>query len=89
MTPNSPANGDAVTSPDGLTVLYTCNKGFTLDGVREQYCTEDGTEWSAAAPTCGMTIKNLLLINISTMSTSYQHLSFQVSTEVGWTRSNT
>ncbi len=44
-----PANGRVLI--DGLTVTYTCNPGYTLNGSVTRTCEDDGT-WSLTAPTC-------------------------------------
>ena len=44
-----PANGRILF--DGLTVTYTCNPGYTLNGPMTRICRDDKT-WSLTAPTC-------------------------------------
>ena len=44
-----PANGRLLF--DGLTVTYTCNTGYTLNGSITRTCGENRT-WSSTTPTC-------------------------------------
>ena len=44
-----PSNGRVLF--DGLTVTYTCNPGYTLNGPITRTCGDNGT-WSLTAPTC-------------------------------------
>ena len=44
-----PANGRI--SFDGLTVTYTCNTNYTLNGPITRTCGDNG-KWSLTAPTC-------------------------------------
>ncbi len=45
----NPVNGRV--SFDSLTVTYTCNTGYTLNGPMTRTCGENGT-WSSTAPIC-------------------------------------
>lgn len=50
----SPSDGNVsmVTNGTHTTAIYTCGVGFTLEGVVEPACQEDGS-WSTSPPTCG------------------------------------
>ena len=37
----------------GHAAQYTCDLGFTLDGVSERHCGTDGSGWSDSDPVCG------------------------------------
>lgn len=47
-------HGDALVSTDGATtaVLFTCDVGYTMDGLDTYTCLTDGT-WASPQPTCG------------------------------------
>ncbi|XP_055973137.1 sushi, von Willebrand factor type A, EGF and pentraxin domain-containing protein 1 [Sorex fumeus] len=47
--PNGKADVENTTS--GPIVAYSCNRGYSLEGVPEAYCTENGT-WSHPVPLC-------------------------------------
>ncbi|KAH3840535.1 hypothetical protein DPMN_113985, partial [Dreissena polymorpha] len=46
------ANGTMTTSPDGRTMTYTCNMGYSLAGPNSRLCTTNGTGWSGSQPSC-------------------------------------
>ena len=59
-TPKCPANaicrtqsGGATASeyPNGTLIIYTCNKGYELDGYPSIQCLDDGL-WTATPPQC-------------------------------------
>ena len=45
-----PVNGDVYS--DGLTAIYSCRTGFTMEGVEKRYCGTDGSGWNETEPTC-------------------------------------
>ena len=49
----APSNGDVMVSTTefGSTVTYSCNDGYTLEGVTTRTCLASGS-WSGTAPTC-------------------------------------
>ena len=49
----NPGNGtvDVSGNQPGDTAVYSCNDGFTLDGVDMRTCGENG-QWSGSEPTC-------------------------------------
>ena len=49
----APSNGDVlVSTPEfGSTATYSCNDGYTLEGVTTRTCLASGS-WSDSAPTC-------------------------------------
>ena len=49
-TPMKPVNGDVYS--DGLTAIYSCRTGFTMEGVEKRYCGTDGSGWNETEPTC-------------------------------------
>ena len=36
----------------GMTASYTCDIGYSLQGVATRECMQDGTGWDTASPTC-------------------------------------
>ena len=50
--PNTPANGHIKISEDGMTINYTCNTGYSLNGVGTRLCQTDGLGWNELDPTC-------------------------------------
>ena len=49
-TPMKPVNGDVYS--DGLTAIYSCRTGFTMEGAEKRYCGTDGSGWNETEPTC-------------------------------------
>jgi len=59
-------NGAIEISSDLSTATYTCNVNYVMVGIDTRTCMQDGTGWSGAAPTCGMTShKQIQLSNAS------------------------
>ena len=52
--PLAPDNGTVTVSDDKTQAVYTCNLGFTIQGVSSRSCQDDGTGWSSGDPTCGI-----------------------------------
>lgn len=51
--PTAPEDGSLWVSGDGMSLLYTCDTGFSLNGADNNSCGHDGTGWKYAHPTCG------------------------------------
>ena len=51
-TPASPSNGDIWVSSDGMTVTYSCDLGYTLQGETSNTCNTDGSGWLHGQPSC-------------------------------------
>ena len=49
--PNSISNGELIA--DGSMAVYSCNLGYSLNGVTERSCQTDGSGWSDSDPSCG------------------------------------
>ena len=51
--PESPENGmiSFVRTVEGSVANYTCDEGYTLDGVTQRVCGEDG-QWTGDVPLC-------------------------------------
>ena len=51
--PGTPANGSTTvtTQTVGSIATHDCNEGFTLDGVRQRECLQNGS-WSDSLPIC-------------------------------------
>ena len=60
-TLDSPVGGAISLTTSGTTTssVYTCDLGYSLDGVSESTCQSDGTWNVTTRPTCGM---NFLII---------------------------
>ena len=57
--PSPPTNGSVWLSADGMTAVYSCELGFTLDGQGNSTCGQGGSGWSTTSPTCGMSNFNI------------------------------
>ena len=53
LSPDSPEYGSV--DDNGTVAIYTCNAGFSLNGIAQRTCKDDGTGWSNNSPICGMT----------------------------------
>ncbi|XP_053399292.1 CUB and sushi domain-containing protein 3-like [Mercenaria mercenaria] len=51
-SPTAPASGHVSVSGDFMTATYTCDTGYTLNGVSQRYCGNDGAGWSDQKPIC-------------------------------------
>ena len=51
QSPKPLANGTMVSN--GATVNYTCDLGYTINGMTSRACASDGTGWSGVDPFCG------------------------------------
>ena len=51
QSPKPLANGTMVSN--GATVNYTCDLGYTINGITSRSCASDGTGWSGNDPFCG------------------------------------
>ena len=51
QSPKPLANGTMVSN--GATVNYTCDLGYTINGITSRSCASDGTGWSGNDPLCG------------------------------------
>lgn len=58
-TPASPLNG--LVTDDGETAVYSCNQGYSMDGLSTRTCGTDGSAWSGSAPTCSNHVLPLLI----------------------------
>ena len=48
--PNIPINGSI--SSDGITVSYSCDVGYSVEGDRLRSCGNDSSGWRGTDPTC-------------------------------------
>lgn len=63
--PLTPTNGKITVSDDGTTISYSCNSGYSLEGVSARKCQTDGSGWDESDPTCSK----------YTVTTSILHMS--------------
>ena len=52
-SPSVPTNGQVSVSQDFTTATYSCDTGYTLNGVLTRLCGNDGSGWSDQQPSCG------------------------------------
>ncbi|XP_045204681.2 sushi, von Willebrand factor type A, EGF and pentraxin domain-containing protein 1-like isoform X2 [Mercenaria mercenaria] len=50
--PAQPSNGQVSLSGTGTTATYTCDTGYTLNGLSARTCQNDGTGWEGSEPVC-------------------------------------
>ena len=75
VQPASPGNGSYLISDDGLTLIYSCNVGFTMSGSAIRSCDTEGSGWSGQAPICGKNLDFHCLNEIITCA----HFSMNIS----------
>ncbi|KAL4230224.1 Sushi [Mactra antiquata] len=47
-----PSNGLLMLAEDRMSITYTCNNGYTLNGSHYSVCNVDGTGWNTSVPEC-------------------------------------
>ncbi|WAQ98147.1 SVEP1-like protein [Mya arenaria] len=78
------SNGSAVLSADGMSVTYTCDTGFTLNGAGIRSCNTDGTGWTGTEPSCVSCPELTTLSNGDiTLVTNGSVTSVEVACDVG------
>ena len=55
----SPLSGNVTITPNLTSALYTCDIGYTIDGLTERSCSDNGAGWSGVQPACGKFASNL------------------------------
>ncbi|KAL4230059.1 Complement receptor type [Mactra antiquata] len=51
-TPSLLIGGNITVVDEGYGVIFTCDKGYTMNGYQEITCATDGTGWSSSYPLC-------------------------------------
>ncbi|XP_052281195.1 P-selectin-like [Dreissena polymorpha] len=83
--PRNVTNGSISVSSDGMTLTYSCNQGYTVNGSTMAACHTDGSGWSTVAPNC---VKCATLASPAnghvTFSTNGSHSLVTYSCDVGF-----
>ncbi|XP_052791551.1 LOW QUALITY PROTEIN: uncharacterized protein LOC128225682 [Mya arenaria] len=78
------SNGSAALSANGMSVTYTCDTGFTLNGAGIRSCNTDGTGWTGTEPSCVSCPELTTLSNGDiTLVTNGSVTSVEVACDVG------
>ncbi|XP_053400538.1 CUB and sushi domain-containing protein 3-like [Mercenaria mercenaria] len=75
-TPDSIPNGSVAVSFDGMKAFYTCDSGYSMNGVSNITCQEDGSGWDYASPSC-VKCETLTTPDSGTMTLSFTETSTQ------------
>ena len=46
--------GNITLSDDGLSAIYDCEVGYSINGTTKRICLADGIGWSGYKPSCGI-----------------------------------
>ena len=57
-----------------MTASYTCDIGYSLQGVATRECMQDGTGWDTASPTCSKLQIGICLSYVTNMQSKSKHV---------------
>ena len=73
--PAAPTDGSVWVSPDGMTVKFNCDVGYTVSGTVDNTCTTNGTGWLHSSPTCGQSLPILCFFSFIAVDDNYNNFS--------------